>query len=301
MIDIYITHHVRPDLHGATGMLMDALEYLRRSVPTDQARVVVVWSHAGGDDFRTTTAADLKALLRSYVVVENDRSGRPDSQPSIRNKVVDLARSSGCEAFVLLHNDVRPAKGWFQHLIGDWRDAEARWGRDRCVVTPRYIPYHTASAFLLADRPVSIIALERMREWLDHVEDAQIDGNGDVVCPSRSRVTDDGHQLMMFCASPRFFDSVGECDERYLGLNYDDCDWGIRALLASKKNLQSTGALVGHVGGFTFFASDTPQEKQAGFGTDNARLFIEKWGRPMFDEMQTGQLWRRLHREQGMP
>lgn len=298
-VDIYITHHVRPELRGSTALLREAVEYLRRSVAADQARIVVVWSYVGGDDFREATRSDLSTHLSNYAVIENDRPGRPDCQPSMRNKVVDLARSSGCEAFILLHNDSRPAKGWFQHLINDWRTAEAHWGHDRCVVTPHYIPYHTANAFLLVDRPRSIITLKRMKTWLADVKGAQIDSNGDVVCPSRSEVTDDGHQLMMFCASPRFFDSVGECDERFLGVNYDDCDWGIRALLAGKKNLQSHGALVGHVGGFTFFSPGTPREAQAGFGIDNARIFIEKWGRPLFDEMETGKLWRRLHREQG--
>jgi hypothetical protein len=123
---------------------------------------------------------------------------------------------------------------------------------------------------------------------------AVIDLNADVACPRLSEITDDGHQLMMFCASPRFFDAVGECDERFLGANYDDCDWGIRALLAGKKNLQSTGALVGHIAGFTFFGPAV----LSSLGL-NDRIFIDKWGQAVWDEMQTGSLWTRLHREHG--
>jgi GT2 family glycosyltransferase len=98
---------------------------------------------------------------------------------------------------------------------------------------------------------------------------------------------------MMWIARPEFFDAVGLCDEEMRGINFDDSDWGIRALLANKRNLQSCTALIGHVEGLTFF---NPKYTQA--PVDNAQVFIKKWGREMFDEMQTGTLWVRLHKEQ---
>lgn len=301
MIDIYITHYVTEAVDGINDILIDQLyEMIRHTTPMDQARIcVVVWASD------PAYLDDLRARMPSGVqLVVNDRPGRPDLQPSMRNKVVAIARESGCEAFVLLHNDVRPAIGWFQHLVDDWRESERHWGSSSSIVTPRYIPYHLNEphaeavkhpAFWQEMRTIrsqSVHAEATMEPWCrEHGFDLR---HGRVRCPKKSEVTDDGHQLMMFIAGPHFFDSVGDCDEGYRGFNFDDSDWGIRALMAGKKNLKSHGALIGHVEGFTFFA---PKMKLID-PTDNAQVFIAKWGRPLFDEMQTGELWRRLHREQ---
>jgi len=301
VIDIYVTHYVTSALDGINDILVDQLyEMVRHTTPMDQARIcIVAWTNDPAH------LDDLRARMPSGVqLVVNDRPGRPDLQPSMRNKVVDLARASGCEAFVLLHNDVRPAIGWFQHLVDDWRAAEKRWGRDSAIVTPRYTPYHliephpeanVSAAFwneMRTIRKQSVHTETSMAAWCDqHGFKFQ---HGRLRCPKKSEVTDDGHQLMMFIAGPHFFDVVGACDEGYRGFNFDDSDWGIRALQAGKKNLKSHGALIGHIEGFTFFAPKLVMTDP----TDNAQVFIAKWGRAMFDEMESGELWRRLHREQ---
>src|SRR4029077_180655 len=185
-----------------------------------------------------------------------------------------------------------------------WRKAEERWGRDSSIVTPRYIPYHLTTPHpeavkhpgfwseMRTVRRQSVHTEASLEPWCREHGFDLVDGR--VHCPRKSELTDDGHQLMMFIAGPRFFDAVGPCDEGYRGFNFDDSDWGIRALLAGKRNLKSHGALIGHIEGFTFFAPKMVMTD----ATDNAQVFIAKWGRPMFDEMQTGELWRRLHREQ---
>ncbi len=301
MIDIYVTHYVTAAVDGINDILVDQLyEMVRHTTPMDVVRIrVVAWTNAPAylDDLRAR-------MPKGVELVVNDRPGRPDLQPSMRNKVLALARSSGCEAFVLLHNDVRPAVGWFGHLVDDWRDAEARWGKGSSIVTPRYIPYHLITPHpeavkspefwneMRTIRKASVHTEASMAAWCkDHGFDFR---HGRVKCPKKSEVTNDGHQLMMFIASPRFFDGIGDCDEGYRGFNFDDSDWGIRALLAGRRNLKSHGSLIGHVEGFTFFS---PKMKIID-STDNAQVFIAKWGRAMFDEMQTGELWRRLHREQ---
>lgn len=305
MIDIYITHFVVREIIEINDVLVDQLYKMRDVTPSDLARIrVVVWTNdqACLEDLR-------RRVPRGIEIFINDRPGRPDAQPSMRNKVIDLARASGCKAFVLLHNDVRPARGWFEHLIDDWREAEKRWGRDSSVISPHFIPYHltdphpasgisqSSALWKRLSTCANVLDTKAMTAWCRPLRSSQVRFIDDeVVCPKKSSIEDDGHILMMFIASPRFFDAVGGCDESMTGTHFDDSDWGIRALRAGKRNLQSDGALVGHIAGFTInvnmpVTADRPR-------ADNTQLFIAKWGREMFDEMQTGQLWKKLHREQ---
>lgn len=300
MIGVYVTHHSTKATAGLADITIDTLHQLRRTMPDASSSLrLVYWT----DD--PATPDDLaRRAPHGVELVPNDRPGRPDSQPSARNKVIEHAHASGCEAFVLLHNDIRPAKGWFDRLVNDWFAAETRWGRHSAIVTPRFIPYHLAERHPDAEihhdfwtdlrRWPNVVSGETMAAWCR--SNGFAFARDEVKCPSDSQTTDDGHALMMFIASPECFagtGGVGNCDEQYLGANYDDSDWGIRALLAGKKNLKSTGALIGHIEGLSFYAP-----KRVLDPVDNAQLFIAKWGRSLFDEMQTGALWQRLHREQ---
>lgn len=299
MIHVYVTHHVTADLEWINDLLVDQLCRMRDQLDGRKYKIhVVYWT----DDARYEQELT-RRVPSDVTLVRNDRSNRPDTQPSKRNKVVEHARASDCEAFVLLHNDVRLARGAMDHLVEDWRAAEKKFGRASTIVSPHYMPYHLGSP-----RPEAVTRPEiwdRLRGSAKSVEemralcrdwDATFEGE-DVVCPRKSRTTDDGHILMMFIAGPRFFDAVGPCDESMTGFNFDDSDWGMRALMCGKRNLQSTGALVGHVSFLSFGPLMKSSVWSAG-AADNAKLFIDKWGREIFDEMQTGQLWIRLHEEQ---
>lgn len=303
MIHVYVTHHVTASVEGINDILVDQLLRMRPETADVRAKIhVVYWT----DDSKYTD--ELRRRIPSDVaLVFNDRGGRPDTQPSLRNKIIEHARASGCEALVLVHNDVRFARGSLAHWVNDWKKAEERNGRGRAIVSPRYIPYHltepygeavSRSAFweTLRSNP-NVKSAEQMAAWCDPWH-WRLGDDREVRCPKKSSTTDDGHMLMMFAAAPRFFDDVGLCDENFTGLNYDDSDWGIRALKCGKRNLQSTGALLGHVGGLTFGTvvyTEAWQRK----ASDNAAVFVNKWGQGLFDEMQTGQLWIRLHREMG--
>jgi GT2 family glycosyltransferase len=229
-------------------------------------------------------------------VVRNDRPGRPDTQPSQRNKVLDVARGGGDDPFVLVHNDIRPAHGWLDRLLGDLNWAEDRWGRGSSIVSLRYIPFHrlqtTNSIWseLWRLSPRQFKTIDQMAEWCAQWQFPFI--NGRVECPTWTAPTDNGHQLMMFAARPSFFDTVGACDEMFTGANYDDSEWGMRALMAGKRNLTSQTALVGHVEGLSFGVAGTIAP------ASNEEVFVRKWGRELFEELNSGRLWLRLHEEQ---
>ncbi len=305
VIAVYITHFAVRDIISINDVLIDQLYKMRDTTPMDRARLhVVMWTDDAAclEDVRGRAPAGVEVVL-------NDRAGRPDSQPSMRNKVLELARTSGCQAFVLLHNDVRPARGWLELLVRDWRWAEERWGRDSSVVSPRLIPYHLTaphpSSGVHADSDLwrslpagrDVMLTDRMVEWCraQQPDEVRFIG-GEVTCPESSSVKYDGRELMMFIASPRFFDDVGDCDESMTGFNYDDTDWGIRAFMAGKRNLQSSGSCVGHIGAFTLnIKAPISRERPR---ADNAALFVAKWGSAIWDEMHAGLLWPRLQREQ---
>lgn len=300
-INVYVTHHVTAELDGINDILIDQLYRMLPQCQTDVRILVAYWTNQG------CYRSDLEQRVPNGVeLLFNDREGRPDTQPSLRNKIVEHARhDSKCEAFILMHNDVRLARGFVNTLVADWRAAETCWGKDQTIVTPRYIPYHLdvpdprAVAkpeyweSLRANRCIK--KPEAMRVWC---AEWQFEfSEGEVNCVQPSSTNDTGHQLMMFIASNHFFDdSVGLCDEKFTGFNFDDCEWGMRALMAGKKNLQSTGALLGHVGSLSFGALVENHEwcKKA---ANNEAVFVAKWGRALMDEMHSGTIWSRLRAE----
>ena len=124
MIHVYVTHHVTADIAWINDLLVDQLFRMREQLDERTYKIhVVYWT----DDARYEQEL-IRRVPGDVTLVRNDQSNRPDTQPSKRNKVVEHARASACEAFVLLHNDVRLARGAMDHLVEDWRDGEEKFG-----------------------------------------------------------------------------------------------------------------------------------------------------------------------------
>ena len=297
-VDVFVTHFVTSTTRGLNDMLVEACHELVETAVHAHRLTVVAW---------TDSAAcwkDMEARLPAGTrLVRSDRSGRSDLPPSMRNKVVEEARRSGCDLMVLLHNDIRPARGWLLRLVSDIRWAESTWGQGSSLVTPRYVPYHLvkphdaalrSEAFWSAlGQSASVLTVDGMRRFCaQHGLPLRCER---VHCPAYKQPTDDGHQLMMFACRPDYFDAFGLCDEGYTGREYDDCDWGIRALRAGKRNLLSQTAIIGHLEGMTFASRGIVS---AGTRETNRDVFLRKWGSAMLDELEAGSLWPRLHHEQ---
>jgi hypothetical protein len=288
MIDVFVTHYVSEHALLLNDITADVVREIEVATKTAHRLTVVGWSET--DELW----GDLERKLRGDVEVElvrNDRPGRPDTQPSQRNKVLDEVRARGDDPFVLIHNDVRPAVGWLDRLVEDLSWAEDRWGPGSSIVAPRYVPFH----HLERARPAwfglrEFKTAEQMAEWCARWS-FPFDGER-VVCPTWEPPTDSGHQLMMFAARPSFFDEIGGCDEAFTGSNYDDSEWGMRALMLNKRNLVSNTALMGHIEGLSFGLAG-PRERAS-----NENVFVAKWGQDLFDELNSGRLWARLHEEQ---
>lgn len=297
MVGIYVTHYVRRGLPGYNDMVVECASILQRVMKLDgdaATLTIVYWT----DDEELD--ADLRARLPAGVDAVRRDSG---SQTYLMNQATEIAKQRGDDLFVCLHNDVKPARGWLRNLVTDVRAAEMKYGRGNVIASPRYLPYHWGNpcpaafkdpAFWDRIRPeveAKVLSNAAMRAWCDK---HGFSFDGDLVhSPRTSFTTDDGHALMMYCAAPNFFDVIGGCDESFVGTNYGDCDWGIRALRAGKKNLISQGALLGHISGLTFFHPTVRSELD-----DNDNRFIAKWDLSTFRELIDGSIWPRLHREQ---
>jgi hypothetical protein len=293
MIDVFVTHYVTDAIPGYNDIAVDCTTTLQDVARLDGDTYnlfLLYWTNSKRceDDLR-------ERLPGGVVPVKCDSH----VQPRLMNRATEIAKARGAELFVCLHNDVRPSRRWFKNLVSDVRDSDEEHGPGSSIASPRYVPYHwitpPPSAFrhpefwerLRPPKESKVLSTEVMSAWCEK-HSIKFDGRH-VVSPKKSYTTNDGHQLMMYCASPTFFDAVGGCDETFTGLNYGDCDWGIRALKAGKKNLTSQGSLMGHISGLTFFHPLV----HTGLA-DNHQLFISKWGLDMFRELQDGSIWRKL-------
>jgi GT2 family glycosyltransferase len=266
-VQVFILHWASSEHLWPNFFTLEAVHSIRSLTPPSSYELIVVDNHS-----EPTALEALKSKLPSDVrVVENDRSSQ--SVASGRNKVWSLVDSN---YFVLLHPDVKVTRGWLSNFVAELKMAEQRY-RKPCVITPTYVPYPLLDeeAFKRFSGPGHFVVNHELN----------------VSCKPPGFWTDDGHQLMIFAASKWFRDIVGEWDERYTGANYDDCDMGITAILKGCKNLISHTTFIHHL-----------QSMSKGFGAlwdsvTNSKVFIKKWGKEMWNEMETGQLWIRLHRE----
>jgi GT2 family glycosyltransferase len=292
MIDIFVTHYVAPELPGYNDLLVDTCGSIARELREGESRLWVIYSTPSAEHAR-----EIEERLSSARLIRSDSH----VQPVLMNMAHEKAKKLGSEFFVCLHNDVRPARGWLRVLAEDLRQAEARYGRANVVMSPRYIPYHFLEPSRLRypefwdrirpPREPKVLDVASMREWCArHGFQFDID---EVVCPTSGASTDDGHMLMMYAGAPEVFDGIGGCDENFVGLNYGDCDWGIRMLMAGKRNMLSQRCLMGHISGMTFYHPEVIRELRS-----NDHLFIAKWGLDRWRELQDGSIWIRLHREQ---
>lgn len=305
-IQIFITHYVTKNLIEINDILVEEIQYLEHTTKYPHETTVVYYDEDRSTDELYDRLANLRVKL-----VKNDRPGRNDIQPSLRNKVIDLVDND--TYFVLLHNDIRITVGWLNNLIDDMIRSENIYGNGNVVLSPGYIPYHyignngdkSENENFVGRYPefwddlkknVMCSNLGQIRKWCKK-SNVKFDGIN-IHSPKnyRGSVSDDGHQLMMFMSRKKFFDEklggIGTCDENFIGWGYDDQDWGIRALLAGKKNLQSHGCLIGHITSLTF------GNPRVSVPSGNDNVFKNKWGSDIYNEMQTGQLWIRLHNSQ---
>ena len=98
-IPIFITHYVTKDSTDLNDVLVEEIRYLEYVTRHPHTTTVVYYDEGGAAD-------ELYDVLPSSInLVRNDRAGRNDIQPSLRNKVLDLVDNDSL--LVLLHNDVR--------------------------------------------------------------------------------------------------------------------------------------------------------------------------------------------------
>jgi hypothetical protein len=218
-----------------------------------------------------------------------------DSNPRKRNKAVDRAE----DVFVLLHDDCKPLKGFLRNFVVELEWCESFFGKP-VIICPTQLPYLVPKSvqehYPQLKHSANLFTCQEEYKKFCNKYGVPLQDNEPVchfpycglVQRSATPITDDGHQLMLFCTRKTTMEMVGPCED-WDGKDFDDVDWGLRALMKGVKVLQSHTTYVMHLQGLTFSTLNRPS---------NAERFIKKWGREFFDRVQDGSKWIELHDSQ---
>ena len=286
-IQVFILHwaHKAPIMHPWNDALLNCVRSVQRFTAHPHEIIVVY-------DCDSEHLEDIQDRLPKDVRLEEDTRKRGASGG--RNMCVDLAET---DYFVLIDNDMRVPLGWLSNLAVEIRQAESYF-KVPCVLRPSFLPYLEEPP-ITAEKYGHVLPL---KEFIDYCRkhSIPITDDGVVLCKapwtgsiksSGSGITDNGWSLSVWIASRKAFDYVGYSDEDMCGWWGEDCDWAIRALKTPVKLLETNTVYIQHVESFT-------SGPTANMRIRNSDVFVQKNGRAIFDEVISGEIWPRLHREQ---
>lgn len=286
-IQVFIMHWARkaPVMHHWNDALLNCVRSVQRftAIPHE---IVVVYN------CDPEHLEDLQERLPKDVRLEEDTRGKGASGG--RNMCVDLAET---DYFVLIDNDMKVPLGWLGNLAVEIRHAESYF-RAPCVIRPSFMPY-------LEEPPITQERYHRVYHLQQFVKGCQKYGlacsdKGVVQCKapwtgpiknSGTGVTDNGWSLSIWIASRKAFDYIGYSDEDMCGWWGEDCEWAIRALKTPVKLLETNTVYLQHMQSFT-------SGPTANMRVRNADIFVQKHGQEILEEVISGDIWPRLHREQ---
>lgn len=243
----------------------------------------------------------IRQLVPDVQIIINENRG---AYASIMNKVIKIAMS---DPFISIHSDMRVTKNWLNTLVQEYYHSVDKYKKPVCLM-PHYLHYEleTNNLFLgrLRANFKSPNDMESMCRSYDipysreNKDKYKINGlmsrspyRGKKHIDKR-HITDDGSNLMSFIAGKDFFNNVGLYDENFTGWGWEDNDIGIRALIKGCKILQTHDVYIEHASGLTRGIG-----KDAKFGR-TYDYFLEKWGKSMTNDLQSGKLWTDLHNKQ---
>lgn len=236
---------------------------------------------------------DIQERLPKDVRLEEDTRGKGASGG--RNMCVDLAET---DYFALIDNDMRVPLGWLSNLAVEIKHAESYF-KMPCVIRPSFLPYLEEPPITSEKYGHRVVSLEKFVKGCRFYNIPCTD-KGIVQCKapwtgtikySGTGVTDNGWSLSVWIANRKAFDYVGYSDEDMCGWWGEDCDWAIRALKTPVKLLETNTVFIQHVESFT-------SGPTANMRIVNSDVFVQKNGQEIFDEVLSGEIWPRLHREQ---
>jgi GT2 family glycosyltransferase len=241
-----------------------------------------------------------------HIIINENQRG----YASVMNKVINTAMIGGSDPFISIHSDMRVTRGWLNTLVQEYNYCMNKYKKPVCLM-PHYLHYELEDSnpyLCLRANFKSPNDMESMCRSYDipySRENKDLSGNGLIMNGLMSRspyrgnehmdkrhITDDGSNLMSFIAGKDFFNTVGLYDENFTGWGWEDNDMGVRALIKGCKVLQTHDVYIEHASGLT-----------RGIGKDGNTgrtydYFLEKWGKSMTDDLQSGKLWVDLHNRQ---
>ena len=217
---------------------------------------------------------------------------------TLMNTVINSAKS---DPFIILHGDMKVTENWLETYIEEHKWCEKYFGIPCCLM-PTYLPYEVSDDHIVRKEGGSnLVTPSRMQKLCSHYNIPYRSGTGVIsrkpyrghIDRGGTRITDDGGHVMSFITSQEFFKQAGLYDEDFTAMGYEDNEMGIRALIRGLKLLVTHSVFVPHCSGAS--AGRGPAIKR---GRGPHDVFIEKYGQKAWDDMQSGQLWIRLHDNQ---
>ena len=286
-VQVFILHWARkaPIIYPWNDILLNCIKAVQRFTKYPYEIVVI-------HDCDPEYLEDLKERCPSDVRLEEDTRRKGTS--GARNMSIDLAET---KYFTLIDNDMRVPRGWLTNLVTEIKSAERYFGAP-CIIRPLFLPYLEEFPIMAGDYG-NVIPLN---EFVDYCKehDVPCTEEGVVLCKEPykgsirsggSIVTDNGWSLSVWIANRKAFDYIGYSDEEMHGWWGEDCEWAIRALKTPVKLLETSSVFIQHVMGIT----SGPTKNMR---IQNSDVFLEKQGREILDEVVSGEIWSRLHREQ---
>jgi len=212
-----------------------------------------------------------------------------------------IIRSAGSDPFIVLHGDMKVTENWLETLVEEHRWGEKYFGIPCCLI-PTFLHYEAPDDHIVwKEGGGNVVTLSQMQRACSKYKIPYRSGTGVIsrkpyrghINRSGTQITDDGANIMSFITSHEFFKQAGLFDTAFTGAGHEDNEMGIRALMRGLKLLRTHSVFIHH-----------SPSASAGRGQASMRgryppdVFIEKYGQKVWDDMESGQLWVRLHDKQ---
>jgi len=217
---------------------------------------------------------------------------------TLMNTIIPSARS---DPFIVLHGDMKVTENWLETYVEEHRWCEKYFGVPCCLM-PAYLHYEVPEDHIVwKEGGSNLVTPTDMQRMCSKYGVEYRSGTGVIsrkpyrghINRGGTRITDNGSNVMSFITSQEFFKQAGLYDEDFTGMGYEDNEMGIRALIKGLKLLRTTSVLVHHTS-----AASAGRGPAVNMGRCPSEVFIEKYGQKAWDDMQSGQLWIRLHDNQ---
>ncbi len=208
-------------------------------------------------------------------------------------------QSSESDPFVCLHGDMKVTKNWLKTLVAEHHYCEEYFGIPCCLI-PTFLHYAIPKNHMLwKEGGTNLITHATLRKLCFRYNIPYRPSIGVIsrlpykgpIKRSGTEITDDGAHMMSYIVSKSFFEKSGLYDVDFTGR--EDNEMGIRALMRGLKVLTTHNVFIHHAP-----SASVGRGSLLSSGRSPYDVFLEKYDKKVWDEMESGHLWITLHGKQ---